>query len=59
MGESHVTKPVRLPKTLIAKMRGDGFTENFGYYLEEIYDEEPRYYRAGTSSSNGKKGSPG
>jgi hypothetical protein len=47
MSESHRTKPVRLPKTLIARMTRDGFTENLGYYLEEIYDERPRKYEDG------------
>ena len=44
MGESTVSVPLRVPKTLIVKMKRDGYQENFGCYLEEIYDEKDRKY---------------
>lgn len=48
MSETRPTINVRIPKSLIEKMRVDGFTENFGYYLEEIYNQKPRKYLAGS-----------
>lgn len=47
MGESTVTRPIRVPITLIEKMKADGFTENFGYYLQDIYNEKRRRYYMG------------
>ena len=47
MSETRPTVNVRVPRTLTEKMKADGFTENFGYYLEEIYNQKPRKYVAG------------
>lgn len=44
MSETRPTMNVRIPKALIEQMRADGFTENFGHYLEEIYRQKPREY---------------
>lgn len=47
MSETRQTENIRIPKTLIKKMREDGFMENFGYYLEEIYNQKSHSYNAG------------
>jgi hypothetical protein len=31
-------------------MKADGFTENLGYYLEEIYNQHPHSYRDGVTT---------
>jgi len=47
MSETRPTVNVRVPKTLLKQMNLDGFSENFGYYLEEIYLQKPRKYVSG------------
>jgi len=47
MSETRPTVNVRVPRTLTEKMKADGFTENFGYYLEEVYNQKPRRYVQG------------